>query len=867
MKRVLIVDDTLTNLFLLRRLFEQKGVPFETAENGEIALKKALADPPGLILSDILMPVMDGYELCRRCKSDERLKHIPFVFYTATYKDLEDERFALSLGADRFIVKSSDTNRLFDLLREYLEPDSPAARPGRKTLGEEMEYFRKHNDVLFHKLEHKMASLEVANENLKALKERYQLSFENASDVILTFDLDARLISLTPSVERILGYKPEEFTGRSVSELARVFTPETFRQAADDARRILAGETVADRIYQFIARDGTVKTLEISGSPIIQGGEIVGMISVARDITARKKAEDDLRDSERKYFDLFQYLPIPVFEMDLEGNITAANQAMFETFIGTEADLKKGYNARQFISPEDAEKTARNVEKLIAGEIFRKTEYTFRRFDGSTFPALTVSKLVREDGRPSRIRGVIVDITERRQAEENVRRTNAFLDSIIENIPDMIFLKDARDLRFVRFNRAGGELLGYPPEEMSGKSDYDLFSKETADLHTATDRDVLRRKAPTDIPDERLQTRLKGERILHVRKAPILNPSGDPEYILGITEDITDRIMVEEALHKSEARFRHYFELPLVGMAIMSLDTSWIEVNDRLLEILGYTWAELKEKPWPELIHPDDRAADAGQFKRVLSGEAEEFSLDERLLRKDGRVIWASLAVGCARLADGTPDYFAVFLQDITLRKESQERVSKTLRAAVEAIAVTVETRDPYTAGHQRRVADLAEAIAVEMGIPPERVDGLRLAATIHDLGKISVPAEILSKPTKLQQTEFRLIQTHSQLGYEILKNIEFPWPIARMILEHHERIDGSGYPNRLTSDRLLPESIILMVADVVEAMASNRPYRPAVGLAEALAEVTRNRGITYDPGVVDACLRLFNEKGYRFQD
>ncbi len=177
---------------------------------------------------------------------------------------------------------------------------------------------------------------------------------------------------------------------------------------------------------------------------------------------------------------------------------------------------------------------------------------------------------------------------------------------------------------------------------------------------------------------------------------------------------------------------------------------------------------------------------------------------------------------------------------------------------------MTVETRDPYTAGHQRRVADLARAIATEMNLPADQIDGIRMAAAIHDLGKISVPAEILSKPTKLTNIEFGLIKTHSQSGYDILKDIDFPWPIARMVLEHHERMNGSGYPNGLTGDNILMESRILAVADVVESMASHRPYRPSLGIEAALEEIEKNKGTLYDNAVADACLRLFREKGYQ---
>ena len=199
-------------------------------------------------------------------------------------------------------------------------------------------------------------------------------------------------------------------------------------------------------------------------------------------------------------------------------------------------------------------------------------------------------------------------------------------------------------------------------------------------------------------------------------------------------------------------------------------------------------------------------------------------------------------------------------------RQQSVDRLRKALGGTVRAIAAMVETRDPYTAGHQRRVADLARTIATEMGLESGQIEGLRIAGMIHDIGKIVVPAEILSKPTRLTEIEFSLIKNHVQAGYDILKDIEFPWHVARMVLEHHEKMNGSGYPQGLPGDKLLIESRIIAVADVVEAMASHRPYRPGLGIDKALDEISKNRGVLYDQEVVDVCLRLFNEKGYKLE-
>ncbi|MBE3135617.1 MAG: HD domain-containing protein, partial [Acidobacteria bacterium] len=212
----------------------------------------------------------------------------------------------------------------------------------------------------------------------------------------------------------------------------------------------------------------------------------------------------------------------------------------------------------------------------------------------------------------------------------------------------------------------------------------------------------------------------------------------------------------------------------------------------------------------------------------------------------------------------------ADLLSGILVHKKTQgnletalERLRKTLGSIIQAMGSTLESRDPYTAGHQRRVADLARAIATEMGLPADTIESIRSAATIHDIGKISVPAEILSKPGKLTSTELELIEVHPKVGYDILRNIDFPWPIAQIVLQHHERLDGSGYPAGLCGEHILTEARILSIADVVEAMATHRPYRPSLGLKGALAEISRNKGILYDVAASDACLRLFNEKKY----
>jgi putative nucleotidyltransferase with HDIG domain len=224
--------------------------------------------------------------------------------------------------------------------------------------------------------------------------------------------------------------------------------------------------------------------------------------------------------------------------------------------------------------------------------------------------------------------------------------------------------------------------------------------------------------------------------------------------------------------------------------------------------------------------------------------------------------------------AKGNVSGFRGIDRDVTERKRAEEeaqesfrKLQRTVEGTIQAIALTVETRDPYTAGHQRRVTKLAYAIAREMRLSNDKIQRVRIASLLHDLGKIFVPTEILSKPGQLTDVEFSIIKSHPQAGHEILKNIEFPWPIADIVIQHHERMNGSGYPAGLKEEEIVMEARILAVADVVEAMSSHRPYRPALGLDKALKEIVNNKGVFYDANVVEACMRVFNGGVFKFDD
>jgi PAS domain S-box-containing protein len=324
---------------------------------------------------------------------------------------------------------------------------------------------------------------------------------------------------------------------------------------------------------------------------------------------------------------------------------------------------------------------------------------------------------------------------------------------------------------------------------------------------------------------------------------------------------------------QSEERYRDLVEKARVAILIDDREGNLKYANAWCAKIFGYSLEEMKSQSIRTVVHRDDVDRVMKYHLDRLNGKSVPSRYDFKGIKKDDSSIFlevdATIFIEKGQ-AVGTRSY----IWDVTDRKRAEEearetliKLRKSLNSTINVIALTVEARDNFLFGHQRRVADLARAIATEMRIPKDKIDGIRSAGVIHDLGKISIPAEILSKPGKLNEAEFNLIKSHPRVSYDILKNIEFPWPVAEIVYQHHERMNGSGYPRGLTGDNILIEARIISVADVIEAMTSHRPYRPGLGIEKALKEIEMNRGTLYDPNAVDACLKLFKEKRFIFKN
>jgi len=336
--------------------------------------------------------------------------------------------------------------------------------------------------------------------------------------------------------------------------------------------------------------------------------------------------------------------------------------------------------------------------------------------------------------------------------------------------------------------------------------------------------------------------------------------------------EISEHKQAKEALSESEAKCRSLIETTVAGVGIIDKAGKFVFVNAALCRMVGYPSEDILDKPFALFTHPDDIPSSMEKFKNASVQPHMTIDLEFRIVSKDKNIIWIHTNP-VPIIVNGYPMGFSAILHDTTAHKrteadlkESYATLQKSLEGTIRAVAKMAELRDPYTAGHQLRVAKLSAAIAREMHLPEDQINCIEIAANIHDVGKVYVPSEILSKPGKLTDLEFKMPMTHPQGSYDILRNIEFPWPIAQIVLQHHERMDGSGYPQGLKGEDIVLEARVLAVADVVEAMASHRPYRAALGLNEALEEIVMNKGKLYDAEIVEACERTFAEIEFEFE-
>ena len=491
--------------------------------------------------------------------------------------------------------------------------------------------------------------------------------------------------------------------------------------------------------------------------------------------------------------------------------------------------------------------------------------------------------------------------------------TPSQIQYVLDQLPFRVFWKD-KESRYLGCNQAFSEDTGFnDPSLVIGKTDFDLpWTSNAKQLH-AHDAAVISTGVPFESYQEPIGDLLGLKFWLHLKKIPLRNNVGATIGIIGMYEDISEL----KKIQFKDIKIQRALDLLINAnraVALAQNENSFFSNICHLAVEAGYimAWVGLANSDEQQSISP---VAQAGVGNGYLTNIKISWGnnkygngptgiaireirtvVNQNFLTNPAMLSWreaaikigyqASIALPISYPEIGVIGALSIYAteanafsaDEVSLLEELAKIMAlgiagvrdrknryETLISTVAAIAAIVELRDPYTAGHQRRVANLAVAIASEIGLEADQIEGIRLAGLIHDVGKIGVPAEILSKPTKLSTAEYMIIKTHPEVGYEVLKDIPFQWPIAEMVRQHHERMDGSGYPKGLDDGIINLGARIIAVADLIEAMSSHRPYRAALGIDAALHEIERGKSKLYDSKVVDACVKLFKQNHYEF--
>jgi PAS domain S-box-containing protein len=590
---------------------------------------------------------------------------------------------------------------------------------------------------------------------------------------------------------------------------------------------------------------------------------------IVKELDEARRHIDELEKSEiqQRYRIIVDTADEGIWVFDEEYLSTFVNNRMVN-LLGYEYDEIMGRSLSFFLFEEDLPDFQEKAARRRHG-IAERYERRIRRKDNTILWAhVSATPIMDKGGRFQGSFAMFTDITERKEAEKALLESEKKYRSIFENAVEGMF-QSTPDGQLITANPAMARIFGYAtPEEMitqvhniglqlySNEKDRRTFQQLLGEHGIAGGFE-----APFYRKDG---TVLWGT--LNVRA---LKDSADNVlYYEGTLEDITPRKSAEEELKKSEEKYRHIFENAVMGIYQVTPDGRYLSANPILASIHGYGSSEEMVDSVADItqlyVDPSRRA----ELKRIMDEQGFVKGFEIIMRKKDGSLHWVSNTAQAIRDEDGAILYYEGTIEDITSRKlaeESVKQLKQTLLGTLHALSRSIELREPGIAGHHRRVSNLGSAIARAMGLDDDMAESIKMAGLVHDIGNMSVPSEILSKPGKLSEMEYNFVKLHPRSGYDILKETGLPFPVAEIVLQHHERLNGSGYPQGLKAKEILLEARILTVADLVEAMASPRPYRPARGIDAALEEIRKNKATLYDAQVVDACLTLFKTKKFQF--
>ena len=556
-----------------------------------------------------------------------------------------------------------------------------------------------------------------------------------------------------------------------------------------------------------------------------------------------------------------------VFVLDRQRRVQAVSGALARA-LGREPAALIGASCAELLHPEGVVPLACPLSRLFIDGKAQHGDVHSAVLDRDFF--VTATPIPDNAGEIVGALHTAFDMTERRRVENRLRESEANLRGLVENISEIINRFDI-DLRYRYVSPAVESWFGVSPESLIGKRPTESgFPHDLALLLEDAQRRVLATCEPVDI-EFSLPRPGDGLAALETRVYPELDEAGQPRSIVTVTRDVTERKAAARALERSMRMLQHGERLAHLGSWEWDVASDTSLVSDEWQRIHGLAGERLTNAEITQVCHQDDRASVQTAFEQAAAGGP--YRADHRIVLPNTGEVRHLMTYGVPVFdADGRMETISGASLDVTERVkteaallERERRLQSALGDTVAALGATVAQRDPYTAGHEVRVAELACLIAQRLGWDEAAIAALRTAALVHDVGKISIPAEILSKPARLTPLEFELIKGHPQIAYDILAPIAFDDHVAEIVLQHHERLDGSGYPARLHDGAILPAARVLAVADVVEAMVSHRPYRPALPQAEAVAEIRAGAATRYDADAARACLRLLEDEGFAF--
>ncbi|MCX8110322.1 MAG: PAS domain S-box protein [Syntrophorhabdaceae bacterium] len=585
-------------------------------------------------------------------------------------------------------------------------------------------------------------------------------------------------------------------------------------------------------------------------------------------LKSRDTVEDALKDRERQYRLIVDTADEGIWVFDENYITTFVNKRMADMLGYTPEELE-GKSLKDFIHEKDIQNFEREAARRREG-ISGRYERMLRKKNGSYMWALvSATPILDMNKRFIGSFAMFTDITERKNAEEALKISEAKYRSIFENAVEGIF-QSTPDGKLITVNPTMAKIFGYDSQEEMlnhvlsiGRQLYTCGEDRHLFKQILEEKGVVEKFEAQFFKKD--GTLLWGS--LNVRA--VKDKDGNVQYYEGTLEDITSRKKAEEELKKSEEKYRNIFENAAEGIFQVTPEGRYLSINPALARIHGFASPEDMMATVTDIAHQlyvDPQRRAELKKKMVEEGFVKDFEILMR--KKDSSLHWVSVTSHAVKDNKGDIIYYEGMLVDITSRKlaeEEAEKHKKTLNSMIETICKAIEIKDPGTKGHQRRVCNLAKTIGEEMGLTRDMVDIIGMASMIHDIGKLVIPTEILSKPEKVNEIEYTLIKTHSKAGYEMIKDAGLPDLVANIVMQHHERLDGSGYPHGLKGIDILLEARILALADVVEAMTSPRPYRSPKEIETALREIEKGKGIIYDEGVASICIDLFRKKGFNF--